>query len=57
VTVATHSERYFPYLKLSAEKYGHHLVILGWGQKWQGLTWKFQPMKEYLKSIPKDEKR
>lgn len=55
VTVATHSERYFPYLKLSAEKYGHDLAILGWGEKWQGLTWKFQLMKDYLKSIPKDE--
>lgn len=55
VTVATHSERYFPYLKQSAEKHGHELVVLGWGQKWQGFTWKFQLMREYLKAVPDDE--
>jgi hypothetical protein len=55
VTVATHSERYFPYLKQSAEKHGHDLVVLGWGEKWQGFTWKFQLMREYLKTVPDDE--
>lgn len=55
VTVATHSERYFPYLKLSAEKYGHQLVVLGWGEKWQGFAWKFQLMKSYLESVASDE--
>ena len=55
VTVATHSERYFPYLKLSAEKYGHELVVLGWGEKWKGFGWKFELMKDYLKGIDADE--
>ena len=55
VTVATHSERYFPYLKLSAERNGHELVVLGWGEKWQGFTWKFLLIKEYLQSIHPNE--
>jgi hypothetical protein len=55
VTVATHSERYYPYLKLSAEKYGHELITLGWGQKWQGFAWRFELMKNYLQSISPNE--
>jgi hypothetical protein len=55
VTVATHSERYFPYLKESAQKNGHSLVILGWGEKWKGFTWKFHLMREYLDSVPDSE--
>ena len=55
VTVATHSERYYPYLKISAEKYGHELITLGWGQKWQGFAWKFDLMKTYLRRLKEDE--
>jgi hypothetical protein len=55
VTVATHSERYYPYLKLSAEKYGHKLVTLGWGEKWKGFVWRFELMKTYLKNIDPNE--
>lgn len=51
VTVATHSERYYPYLKLSAERHGHELITLGWGEKWQGYAWKFKLMKEYLRTL------
>lgn len=51
VTVATHSERYYPYLKLSAEKYGHELITLGWGEKWKGFTWRFELIKNYLKGL------
>jgi hypothetical protein len=55
VTVATHSERYYPYLKISAEKYGHELITLGWGEKWLGFAWKFDLMKNYLRSLNEDE--
>jgi hypothetical protein len=55
VTVATHSERYYPYLKLSAEKYGHELITLGWGTKWKGYGWKFELMRDYLKTVDSDE--
>ena len=36
VTVATHSESYFPWLKESCVRYNTNLEILGWGEKWQG---------------------
>lgn len=55
VTVATQSERYYPYLKLSAEANGHELITLGYGEKWRGFGWRFDLMKEYLKSLDKDE--
>lgn len=55
VTVATHSERYYPYLELSSKKYEHQLVTLGWGQKWQGFAWKFELMKDYLRSLKSEE--
>jgi hypothetical protein len=55
VTVATHSDRYFPYLELSAKRYGHDLVVLGWGEKWQGFTWRFRLMKEYLETLQNNE--
>ena len=55
VTVVTHSERYYPYLTLSAKHNGHELITLGWDQKWQGFAWKFQLMKEYLETLSRDE--
>jgi len=55
VTVATKNERYYPYLKLSAQRNGYELVTLGWGEKWQGFVWKFELMKEYLRSLNQDE--
>lgn len=55
VTVVTDSQRYFPYLKKSAEKHGYTLDVLGWGQKWQGFSWRLGLMIDYLKSLPKDE--
>lgn len=55
VTVATHSERYYPYLKLSAEKYNYKLTVLGWGEQWRGFVWRFQLLKDYLKSLSEDE--
>lgn len=55
VTVATDSQRYFPYLKKSAEKHGYALHVLGLGQKWQGFAWKLSLMIDYLKRVPQDE--
>jgi hypothetical protein len=55
VTVATHAERYFPYLKVGAEKHKYNLVVLGWGEKWRGFVWRFQLLKNYLKSLTEDE--
>jgi hypothetical protein len=55
VTVATHAERYFPYLKLSVEKYNYNLVVLGWGEEWKGFVWRFHLLKDYLKTLSEDE--
>ena len=55
VTVATHSERYYPYLQLSCKRYGHELITLGWGEKWQGFAWRFKLMKDYLQSLNPEE--
>jgi len=54
-TVATHSDRYFPVLKASCERFQTKLVVLGWGEKWQGFAWKFSKMLEYLNALPDDE--
>jgi hypothetical protein len=55
VTVATHSEAYFPYLKKSCERNGYDLVILGWDQKWTGYSFKLKLIQSYLQDLPDDE--
>jgi len=55
VTVATHSDGYFPWLIESCKRYNTQLEVLGWGEKWQGFTWRFGLMIDYLKSVDPDE--
>ena len=55
VTVATHSERYFPVLIQSCKRHGVDLTILGWGEKWQGFVWRFKKLLEFLNSVSDDE--
>lgn len=55
VTVATHSERYFPYLLESCKRVGAKLDILGWQQPWRGFMMKYDLLKEYLSNITDDE--
>jgi hypothetical protein len=55
VTIATHSECYFPYLKKSCERYDSELIILGWGQKWTGYSLKFQLLQSFLKDLDDEE--
>jgi hypothetical protein len=55
VTVATHSQGYFPFLLQSCKRFNANLEVLGWGQKWQGFQWKFLLMKEYVSTLPDDE--
>lgn len=52
VTVATHSERYFPILIESCKKYNIQLDVLGWNQEWKGFAMRYSLMKEYLDSLP-----
>ena len=55
VTVATDSKYYFPYLIRSCKRNGKELEVLGFGEKWQGFTWRYELMIEYLKSIPEND--
>ena len=55
VTVATHSQSYFPFLLESCKRYGAELVVLGFNQPWQGYNQKNVLMKEYLDTLPPDE--
>lgn len=55
VTVATHSDGYFPWLIQSCERHNADLEILGWGQKWQGFAWRLTLMIDYLKSLDQNE--
>ena len=55
VTIATHSECYFPYLKKSCERYGNNLIVLGWGKKWTGYSFKLQLLQSFLKDLDDEE--
>lgn len=55
VTVATHSEDYFPVLQDGSARLGYDLVVLGWGQRWRGFAWRWSLLKSYLTSVPPDE--
>lgn len=55
VTVATHSQFYFPWLLESCKRYNTKIDVLGWGEKWKGFTWRFKLMIEYLKSLDPEE--
>lgn len=55
VTVATHSDGYFPWLRASCARLGAELVVLGWGQPWKGFAWRFDLMARYLTTLPEDE--
>lgn len=55
VTVATQSQYYFPYLVESCERNGLNLEILGFGEEWKGLNWKFKKMIEYLQVLPRND--
>lgn len=55
ITVATHSQAYFPALKESAQRNTIDFVVLGWGEKWAGFGWKLKLIKNYLDGLPADE--
>lgn len=55
VTVASDSQRYFPYLVESCNRNSCQLVVLGWGEKWKGFSWKIELMKEFLSTQSDEE--
>ena len=54
-TVATEPKYYFSYLQESCKKNGKELVVLGYGEKWQGFNWRFKLVIEYLKTLKKND--
>ena len=55
ISVATHSENYFPTLVNSLRHASANYEILGFGQEWTGFTMKFDLMIEWLKKQKEDE--
>ncbi len=55
VTVATEKKFYMPYLEESIKKNNGNLIILGYGQKWQGFNWRNKLMLDFLKTIDPDD--
>ena len=57
ITVATHSDGYFPFLMESCKRHNasSHLTILGWQQKWLGFNWRNNLVLNFLESIPKPD--
>ena len=55
MTVATHSERYFPTLKESAKRFNIELIILGFNTKWTGFDNKISHVLNYIKNLKNNE--
>lgn len=55
ITVATHSQYYFPYLVESVKRHGKNLEVLGFNEKWLGYNWKFKKMLSHLTTLPDDD--
>ena len=55
VTVATHSDGYYNFLMKSCQRFNTKIDVLGYGEKWQGLAWKMELMKNYIKDIDKED--
>lgn len=55
VTVATHSERFMPWLLQSCHRFGVDLQILGQNQPWRGFGWRFQLMESFLQTRHPEE--
>lgn len=53
-TVATRNEGYYNALVESCRRNEIDLVVLGFGQKWQGFAWRFLLMKDFIDSIDND---
>jgi len=51
VTVATESQYYFPYLIETIKKNNGDIDVLGYKKEWQGFTWRYELMINYLKNI------
>ena len=55
ISIATHSDFYFPFLKKSCKRYDSELIVLGLGQPWPGFSFKSKLIKEYLQEMNDNE--
>lgn len=55
VSIATHSDFYFPFLKKSCRRFDSELTVLGLGQPWPGFSFKSKLIKEYLQEVDDNE--
>jgi hypothetical protein len=55
VTVATEKKYYMQYLEDSIKKNNGELIILGYGQKWEGFNWRNKLMIDFLEKINPDD--
>ena len=55
VTVATDSQGLFPVFQEACKRHALDLVVLGWGQSWQGFSWRWRLLEEYLQTLPARE--
>jgi len=53
LTYATHSEGNFD--NMLNNKYGIEIVVLGWGDKWDGFSDKFKAVYNYTKELPEND--
>lgn len=51
VSVATHKEGYYDAFVESCHRNNIELVILGYGQPWQGFAWRFLLIKDYVERL------
>jgi len=51
ITVATHDDMYLPHLKESCKKNNGNLIVLGYGEKWKGFSWRFTLLLNFLNTI------
>lgn len=55
ISVATHNEGYYDAFVESCRRNEIELVILGYGQPWQGFAWRFLLMKNYLERLNNED--
>lgn len=55
LTVATHSQNMFPFLKESCERFGHELIVLGWGDAYKNHHWKDELVSQTIAEFDDDE--
>jgi hypothetical protein len=55
ITVATHSQGYYPALQASCARFNVQMTVLGWGCRWRGFGWKLQLVATHLSTLPRGE--